>query len=311
VSLALEVIKLKKRYGGFHLDISFSIESGETLAIVGANGAGKTTLIQAIQNLIRRDGGDVRFFGLDLDPDETKIKQRLGVFLEDPRLFAEISVENLLKFYRPFYPSWDSEYALRLLQEFEVDPGSRFKRLSKGMKVKVALTLALAPRPSMLILDEPTSGLDPKMRRLFVEKVKEARRLFSPAILLTSHIMRDVEDLADHIAFLDKGRIRLLESRFGLQSWRVVEGLCERGLPFNPGRLRFKVEGESIAFKLLADDYGDSLLEQLEDYGAVVTGVSTPDLEEIYDWVMRGEATAEAEISSLKLERQERRTEFS
>ncbi|HVF91827.1 MAG TPA: ABC transporter ATP-binding protein, partial [Blastocatellia bacterium] len=304
MSFALEVNNLKKAYGGFYLDISFSIESGETLAIVGANGAGKTTLIQAIQNLVRRDAGDVRFFGLDLDSDETEIKQRLGVFLEDPRLFAELSVEKLLAFYSSFYPSWDNEYALRLLQEFEVDSRKRFKKLSKGMKVKAALTLALAPRPSMLILDEPTSGLDPKMRRLFVEKVREARRLFSPAILLTSHIMRDVEDLADRIAFLERGRIRLLEPRFALQRWRVVEGLCERALPFKPERMRFKAEGESIAFKLLADDYGDGLLERLEDYGAVVTGVSTPDLEEIYDWIMRGEATPEAEISSLKLERQ-------
>jgi len=295
VSAALEVNSLKKRYEGFNLDISFSIESGETLAIIGANGAGKTTLIHAIQNLVRRDGGEIRFFGLDLDSDETEIKQRLGVFLEDPRLFSELTVDNLLKFYSSFYPSWDHEYGVRLLREFEVDSRKRFKKLSKGMKAKVALTAALASKPLLLILDEPTSGLDPKMRRLFVEKVREARRLFSPAILLTSHIMRDIEDLADRIAFLEKGRIRLLETRVALQYWRVVEGLCERGLPFNPERMRFKVEGDSITFKLLADDYGDSLLERLQDYGAVVTGVSTPDLEEIYDWVIRSGSAVEPE----------------
>lgn len=299
--MAIEVNNLRKRYGSFHLDISFSIDSGETLAIVGANGAGKTTLIQAIQNLVRRDGGEVRFFGLDLDSRETEIKERLGVFLEDPRLFPELSVENLLKFYRSFYPSWDDEYSKRLLREFEVDSRKRFKKLSKGMKAKVALTVALASRPSMLILDEPTSGLDPKMRRLFVEKVREAGRLFSPAVLLTSHIMRDVEDLADRIAFMERGRIQLLETRFALQQWRVVEGLCERGLPFKPERIRFKSEGDSITFKLLADDYGDGLLEQLQDCGAVVTGVETPDLEEIYEWVMRGGAMYEPETASSEL----------
>ena len=307
--MAIEVNNLRKRYGSFDLDISFSIHSGEALAIVGANGAGKTTLIQAIQNLVRRDGGEVRFFGLDLDSREREIKERLGVFLEDPRFFPELSVENLLKFYRSFYPSWDDEYGKRLLREFEVDLRRRFRKLSKGMKAKVALSIALASRPSMLILDEPASGLDPKMRRLFVEKVREAGRLFSPAILLTSHIMRDVEDLADRIAFMDKGRIQLLETRFALQQWRVVEGLCERGLPFKPERMRFKSERDSITFKLLAQDYGDSLLEQLQDYGAVVTGISTPDLEEIYEWVMRGATMTEPETASSEPTRQESRHE--
>ncbi|HYP26650.1 MAG TPA: ABC transporter ATP-binding protein [Blastocatellia bacterium] len=309
--MAIKINGLKKLYGGFDLDISLSIEPGETLAIIGSNGAGKTTLIQAMLNLVRRDGGEVRFFGLDLDSRETEIKERLGVFLEDPRLFPDVSVDNLLKFYGSFYPSWDDDYARRLLREFEVDSRKRFRKLSKGMKAKAALTVALAPRPSMLILDEPTSGLDPKMRRLFVEKVREARRIFSPAILLTSHIMRDVEDLADRIAFLERGRIRLLETRPALQRWRVVEGICERGLPFKPERMRFKVEGESITFKLLADDYGDGLLEQLQDYGAVVTGVSRPDLEEIYDWVMRSETTADTETAGRGLTLWEEQREIS
>jgi ABC-2 type transport system ATP-binding protein len=280
---ALHVENLRKAYKQFDLDVSLRIEAGETLGIVGANGSGKTTLIHTIQNLVRRDGGEVKFFGLDLDANESIIKRKVGVFLEDPRLFPELTVRNLLSFYESVYPEWDGEYGRKLLADFEIDPSKKFKKLSKGMKAKVALVVALSPRPFLLILDEPTSGLDPKMRRVFVEKIREAQRVFSPAILLTSHIMRDIEDLAERVAFLEGGRIKLIESRERLRGWRVVEGVCEGGLPFEPTKMRFKAEGDSITFRLLTDSYGDALLDVLQERGAVVTGVSTPDLEEIYE----------------------------
>lgn len=283
---ALEVNNLEKRYKGFDLAVSFSIEEGETLAFVGPNGAGKTTIIYTLLNIVRRDGGQVQFFGLDLDRHEVEIKRHLGVFFEEPHLFDDLRVKHILEFCGSFYPSWDQPYALRLLEELEIDLDKRFKKLSKGMRAKVALAVAFAPKPKMLILDEPTSGLDPKMRRLFVEKVREAREEFSPAILLTSHIMRDVEDLADHIAFLEAGRIKLLQNRAALAGWRIVEGICDGSLSVEARGLRLDRIGERVKFKLLTDRYGEKLLNQLRECGAEVTGTVAPDLEEIYDWII-------------------------
>lgn len=292
VMRALEVTELEKRYKGFDLRVSFSIEEGETLALVGPNGAGKTTLIYTLLNIVRRDGGQVQFFGLPLDQHEVEIKRHLGLFFEEPHFFDDLRVRHILEFCGAFYPTWDRQYAFRLLEELEVDPNKRFKKLSKGMRAKVALAVAFAPKPQMLILDEPTAGLDPKMRRLFVEKIREAREEFSPAILLTSHIMRDVEDLADRIAFIEGGRIKLIESRKSLEDWRIVEGTCDESLSVEAiGFKRYRT-GETWRFKLLTCRCDKELLKQLRERGGAVTKVHTPDLEEIFDWVIGSDAVS-------------------
>ncbi|GBC77864.1 ABC transporter ATP-binding protein YtrB [bacterium HR08] len=280
---ALEVNELRKRYKRFDLQVSFSIEDGETLALVGPNGAGKTTLIYTLLNIVRRDGGEIRFFGLDVDRHEVEIKRRLGVFFEEPHLFDDLRVRHILEFCGSFYPTWDRRYAFQWLEELGVDPNQKFKRLSKGMRAKVAVVVAFAPRPRLLILDEPTAGLDPKMRRVLVEKVREARREFSPAILLTSHIMRDVEELADRIAFLEDGRITLLRSREALKEWRIIEGVCDGALSVEAISVKF---GEANQFQLLTEHCGEELFNRLQECGATVTRVLAPDLEEIYDWII-------------------------
>lgn len=285
MSNALEVIDLRKSYRSFSLTASFAIADGEVFALLGPNGSGKTTIIHTLLNVVRRDGGQVRFFGLDLDRHETAIKRRLGVFLEDARLFDNLRVEHLLRFHSLLYPTWNAEYANRLLAEFDIEANKVFKKLSKGMKAKVALTCALAPQPKLLILDEPTAGLDVKMRRLFVEKVREARRHFAPAILLTSHIMRDIEELADRIAFIEDGRIKLNRSLQEMRSWKIIEGVGRGKLSVTALGIRQNRNEAEITFKLLSDDESQ-VVAQLHDCEARMTSVRTPDLEEIYDLII-------------------------
>lgn len=282
----LEAEELEKRYRGFCLKVSFWIEAGETLAVVGPNGAGKTTLIYTLLNVLRRDGGAVRFFGLSLDEHEVEIKRDLGVVFEEPRLFKTLRVRQLLEFFQAFYPRWDQAYALRLLKEADVDPEKKFGDLSKGMRTKVNLALALASRPKVLILDEPTAGLDPKMRKWLKQKIGEAREEFAPAILLTSHIMQDVEDLAHRIAFLENGRIKLLRSYERLKEWRVIEGTCNGSFSLKAIKLRFVQSGDSTRFRLLTERYDEKLRDDLQRCGARITNVSTPDLDELYDWII-------------------------
>ncbi|HZG51042.1 MAG TPA: ABC transporter ATP-binding protein [Pyrinomonadaceae bacterium] len=282
---ALEVIELEKRYRGFHLCVSFAVEEGRTLALLGSNGSGKTTILHALLNIVRRDAGEIRCFGLQLEQHEVRIKKEVGVFLEDPRHFEELRVSQLLNFYRSFYPRWDESYARALLAEMEIDPAKKFKTLSKGTKAKVALIVAFAPRPRLLILDEPTAGVDPKMRKLLVEKVREARARFAPAVLLTSHIMRDIEDLADDIAFLENGRIKRQHTRAEMEWWRVIEGTCAERLACMGENVRLQRNGQGQRFKLLTDARS-GVLQQLQLDGAHVTASYQPDLEEVYDWVL-------------------------
>lgn len=282
----IEIKQLEKRYERFHLQASLAVGESETLALVGPNGSGKTTLIYSLLNVVRRDGGEVRFFGRDLDKNEVSIKTQLGVFFEESRLFEDLRVTHLLRLYSRFYPCWDWEYAEALLDRFEVDRALKFKKLSKGMRAKVALTLAFATRPRALILDEPTSGLDPRMRRMFVEVVREAKERFSPSIMLTSHIMRDIEDLADTVAFIEKGRIKLVAAREALNSWRIVEGVCNGKVPSEAKAWRLEPVAGRTRFQFLTDRYGEQLLAQLNAQRATVTHIWAPDLEEIYDWIM-------------------------
>lgn len=210
----------------------------------------------------------------------------MGVFLEDPRLFDDLRIKDTFEFCSSIYSQWDSQYAESLLEQFQIDSSKKFKHLSKGMKAKAALIIALAPKPKILILDEPTSGLDPGMRRLFVEKVREAKERFNPSILLTSHIMRDVEDIADRIAFIENGRIKLCESRASFLSWKVIEGFCDRNIEVEAIGLRLVSQGEKKKFHLLTDKYGEEVLREIKADGAEITGLSSPDLEEIYGWAI-------------------------
>jgi ABC-2 type transport system ATP-binding protein len=283
----VDIQELKKQYSDFELQVSFSIEAGKTLSLVGPNGSGKTTLISSLLNIVRRDSGRVRLFELELDAHEVEIKRRIGVFFEEPRLFDELRVEDSLEFCAAFYPGWDWPYALKLLEDFGIEPKKKFKGLSKGMRAKAALVSAFAPKPSLLILDEPTSGLDPTMRRLFVEKVREAKALFSPTILLTSHILKDIEDLSDQIAFIQNGRILLLETSEALRRWVLIKGYCRDDLKIDAIGIRQKRSGDRIEFSLLTDQRGEELLEQLRRSGAEITAASSPDLEEIYNWIIK------------------------
>jgi len=286
VETALEVNSLEKRYKDFSLSVSLSIVEGETLALVGPNGSGKTTLIRCLLNIVRRDSGEVRLFNSDLDENEVAIKQRMGVFLEDPRLFDDLRIKDTFEFCSSIYSEWDSQYAESLLEQFQIDSSKKFKHLSKGMKAKAALIIALAPKPKMLILDEPTSGLDPGMRMLFIEKVREAKAQFNPSLLLTSHIMKDVEDLADRIAFIENGRIKLCESRASFLSWKVIEGVCDKNIEAEAIGLRLTNQEQKKKFRLLTDRYGEQLLGEIKTFGAEIISVSSPDLEEIYSWVI-------------------------
>lgn len=283
----LSVKNLTKRYGEFVVDLSFDVHEREVLAFLGPNGAGKSTMILSLLNAVRRDAGDIRIFDLPLDQNEVPIKQSIGMVFDEPRLFRDLTTRECLDLFAPLYPTWDRTYVDHLLVEFDIDVNKRIKHLSKGMRVKVGLALALAPKPKLLILDEPTSGLDPGMRRLFVEKVREAQEAFAPAILLTSHILKDVEDLADRVAFLYNGRIKTVLARADLDALTFFAGSSPTEIDIPALYSHSRRQSGGHRFSLVSAEPADAVAAALSERDAVVSERRPASLDDLYDLIVR------------------------
>ncbi len=288
--VVLEVEGLEKRYRSFGLRVSFHLAPGEVLGVVGPNGAGKTTLIYCLLGIVKPGGGRVRFFGLEWDSHQIEIKRRVGFFLEEAPLFRQMRASDMLKFFASFYPSWDWDLAQRLIRRFELDVTKKVSELSKGMRAKLVLVTAFSHRPQLVILDEPTAGLDPGMRREFVHVVRRMREEFNPAVLLTSHIMADVEDLADRVAFLQEGKISLIESKTRLlKSWRRIRGRCRDPLRLDSSDLvAVEYDQTTGELQLVTASWDVTLMEHLREVGLKEAEACAMNLEEIYVYVTRG-----------------------
>jgi ABC-2 type transport system ATP-binding protein len=286
---ALEIEQMEKRYGGFSLRVNVTVRSGEVLGVVGPNGSGKTTLIRCLLGLVKPERGRIRFFGLDLERHEVAIKRRVGFILEGAPLFRRVRAGDVLRFCAGFYPHWDWDMVRSWMHQFQLDGSKEVAELSKGMRAQLGLIVAFGSRPDLLLLDEPTAGLDPGTRRRFVELARGALADFGPAILLTSHIMADVEDLADRIAFLRQGELVLVESKERLcQNWRRIRGRC-RARPRLDSNEWVAIEYEAICgeIHLVTSCWQEGLLDRLWEAGVTEVTVQRLSLEEIYSYVMR------------------------
>ena len=210
----LEVKGLCKEYPSFRLeDISFSVEPGSIMGFIGRNGAGKTTTLKSILNLVHPSAGEITYFGLPLAAHEREIKQRIGYAGGAVDYYKRKRIADIVDVTRMFYSNWDDAEYRRYLDAFSLDPAKTPAQLSEGMKVKLNLTLALSHHAELLILDEPTSGLDPVARDEVVTLFSEFTRDEDHAILISSHIVSDLEKLCDYIAFLHRGRLLLCEEK--------------------------------------------------------------------------------------------------
>ena len=205
---AVQVEDLTKRYrGALAVDaVDLSVGAGETLGILGANGAGKTTTVEMIAGLRRPDRGTVSVMGMDPRRDRARVRQVLGVQLQEGYLHGTLTVNELLELYRSFYPDPRPRTELLELVELTGKADERFEKLSGGQQQRVSVALALAGRPRVLILDELTTGLDPGARRRIWRSVEQLQAE-GVTILLVSHAMDEVARLCDRIVLLDRGRV--------------------------------------------------------------------------------------------------------
>jgi ABC-2 type transport system ATP-binding protein len=187
--------------------VSLSFPRGGVYGLVGANGAGKTTLIKHILGLLQAEGGSVRIFGLDPVAEPVAVLSRIGYLSEENDLPGWMRVDELIRYSRAFYKNWDDAYAEELRQSFALDPAAKIKTLSKGQKSRAGLLIALAYRPELLVLDEPSSGLDPIVRRDILGAVIRTIADEGRTVLFSSHLLDEVEQVADHVTMIRQGTI--------------------------------------------------------------------------------------------------------
>jgi ABC-2 type transport system ATP-binding protein len=207
----INVAELTRRFGAKTAlsSVSLSMHRGAVYGLVGANGAGKTTLIKHVLGLLRAQSGSVRVFGLDPVTDPVAVLSRIGYLSEENDIPDWMRVDELIRYSRAFYPAWDDVYAEELRRAFALDPSAKIKNLSKGQKARVGLLIALAHRPELLVLDEPSSGLDPIVRRDILGAVLRTIADEGRTVLFSSHLLGEVEQVADHVTMIDEGKIVL------------------------------------------------------------------------------------------------------
>lgn len=225
----IEIKNLCKKYKDFQIEnVSFNLPKGCIMGFIGANGNGKTTVLRIILNTVIKDSGEVKVFGKDHVTFEEEIKQEVGVLTDDSFLSDYLSAVQIGNVLSSVYLGWDKEYYTELLKKFDIPPKKKLRKLSKGMKMKVQIATTLAHRPKLLILDEPTGGIDPLAREEILEMLQDFISDGERSVLLSTHILSDIEKIADYITLIHGGKILFSKEKDLLQEeYCIVKGAKE------------------------------------------------------------------------------------
>ena len=282
----IEVTGLSRRFGkkeALH-DVTLRVSRGQVFGLVGENGAGKTTLIQHLLGAYKAKSGSVRVFGIDPVYDPTAVLSRIGYLSEDRDLPGWMRVNELMRYTQAFYPNWDPAYAEKLREEFGLPARSRVRTLSRGERAKAGLLVALAHRPDLLLLDEPSSGLDAVARQDILAAVVKAVAEEGRTVVFSSHLLDEVERVADHVAMLHEGRVTLdmtmdevkATHRKYVVRWREPQVKH----PALPGVIR--ALGEGHEWGLICQGDGQTFEQAVRTTGGEIVESSVPTLEAIF-----------------------------
>lgn len=213
----IRIQNLTKRFEGFALEgVSFAVPRGAVVGFIGENGAGKSTTIKSILGLIRPDGGSIEVFGKDVGSLTKEERGRLGAVLGDGKLPENLTAKDLDGVFRHIFARWDAAAFFAYLDRFALPRGKKIKDFSRGMRQKFALAVALSHGADVLVLDEPTAGLDPVARDEILDILYDFMQDERRSVLISSHIVSDLEKLCDYIAFIHRGRLVFFEEKDAL-----------------------------------------------------------------------------------------------
>ena len=282
---ALEIRGLTKHYKGFTLGpLDLTLPGGTICGLVGENGAGKSTTMKLILGVCEADSGSVTVLGTDNNQAKafTLTKADLGVVLDDPGIPQCLTALQVGKIMAGIYPNWDADAYAELCRKFALPTNKKFKDYSRGMKMKQGLAVALAHHPKLLLLDEATSGLDPVVRDELIDMLLDFARDEDHAVLVSSHIVSDLEKLCDTIAFLHKGKLILCEDKDALRDeYALWHGTAEQLAELD----------DSAILSRRTTPYGAEALVRRDGVpaGSPLTPVS---IEELFVQMVKGETRA-------------------
>lgn len=226
----LEITNLCKEYKDFSLkNINLTLESGYIMGFIGPNGAGKSTTIKLIMNLIKKDSGMIKIFNLDNVQNEQEIKEKIGFVYDENHFYEELTIQEMKNMIRPFYSKWDENAFQKYVKEFNLPLKKQIKLLSKGMKMKFSLAVAISHHAELFIMDEPTSGLDPLVRTELLEILQFLLEDENKSVFFSTHITSDLDKVADYITLINDGEIILSKTKDELtEDYCIVKGEKER-----------------------------------------------------------------------------------
>ena len=290
---AIRIRALVKEYpggDGVH-GLDLDIPQGCSFGLLGPNGAGKSTTIKILMGLLTPTSGDATVLGRSTHAESEEIRRYVGYVPEHHYMYPWMSVAEIIWFTRSFFPSWDTLLCDQLLRQYELDPSKKVKDLSHGMKTKLALILALSHVPELLLLDEPTTGLDPIIREEFLDGLKHLLQRQSCTVLLSSHIMSDVEKVADTIGIINQGRLLICANRKDLISGtkrlriRIPKGESSIAVP--EGTI-FDDIVDGFRYLTVRDFSTDSVQRLKQQIGVEDIEVFDLSLEEIFKDFIKG-----------------------
>jgi ABC-2 type transport system ATP-binding protein len=265
-------------------DLSLTVPRGGVFGLIGGNGAGKTTLIKHILGLLKAQQGTVQVFGLNPVENPVGTLGRIGYLSEDRDLPDWMCVGELMRYTQAFFPNWDNTYAEELRDAFDLDAKARIKTLSRGQRARAGLLVALAHRPELLVLDEPSSGLDPVVRRDILGAIIRTIADEGRTVLFSSHLLDEVERVADRIAMIHQGRIMLTASMEEIKSQHRRLTLrfdqAHDEPPSLVGTISYTGQGAEWTYTCSGDS--DQLRRAAEAIGATVVDEQGLTLDEIF-----------------------------
>ena len=284
---AIETVALTKRFGRVKAvnELDLQVAEGSVYALMGPNGAGKTTLIKMLMNLLRPSSGKPSILGRKSSRLRGRLLEDIGYVSENQKLPDWMSVGAYLRYWRPFYPTWDRELEKKLVERFDLPLKRRLKHLSRGMRMKAVLASVLAYHPKLIVLDEPLSGLDPLVRDDLMEGLLE--QASETTVFISSHDLAEIDSFASHVGYMQEGRLRLSEPMANIRErFRAIEVTSNAPLAVPAdvpaAWLQFSVAGLKAQWTESAYDREASQARIREVFGAVETKASTMTLREVF-----------------------------
>lgn len=261
----LEVHGLKKDFGNFKLhDVSFSLQEGCITGFVGINGAGKTTTIKSILGLVLKDAGSIKLFGKEIDKNERELKNHIGVVLDEGYFYEDMTMKEMKSIIASSYYNWDESAFKSYIDRFKLQLNQKISTLSKGMRMKYALSLALSHHADLLIMDEPTSGLDPLVRSELMDILLKFVKENNKSVFFSTHVTSDLDKVADVLILIDNGKIILTEEKDMLLDTHVLIKGDKSMLNEHTRKLFLTLNETPYGFEGITKEK-NTILEQIKD----------------------------------------------